>query len=133
MPLPVVCESPELFLEMDALLIIQRWAGNLTRPVEVRTSYKGIQCDVKIKPIIPLVDPTAPTPCERDILDTLRASDRRMLQPELVEALEADHGESTIVKALAKMVRDGRLNNVNKRGYGLAGAKPSIEHHGDGS
>jgi hypothetical protein len=68
----------------------------------------------------------APTTCERDIIDLIRAAGRRVLQPEIMDVLtkadrrERRHGESTVAKSLARMVRDGRLTHVTRRGYGVA-------------
>lgn len=128
MPLPV-CETPELLLECDLAALVIRWRANVTRRLEVKFSYGGARAFLVLEPetAIPLVNlRDAPTECERDIVETIRSAGRRLTQPEVIEALAKAnkiHGDSTIVKALARMVKDGRLTQVKRRGYGIAEVK----------
>lgn len=124
MPLPV-CETPELLLEVEAATLLIRWrVAACGRRIEAEHVDRGVRCRIILEPdIIPIVGTIpsdAPTECERAILAAIRAAGRRLLTPEIVIALEDRHGESTVGRTLARMVRDGRLTNVNRRGYGIA-------------
>lgn len=63
--------------------------------------------------------------CRDDILATLREAGRRLTTQGLIDAMEAAsrvYGESTIKNTLARLVRDGDLDNrtdTNPRGYGF--------------
>jgi hypothetical protein len=65
------------------------------------------------------------TPCSKDILYVLGEAGHRMTTPEILSALDTSeliHGETTVKLALAKMVKDGVLDNrpdANPRGYGI--------------
>lgn len=86
-------------------------------------TFRGWKCTVLIEPdpaSIPILKPEdIPTPCEADILTTLRDAGRRMLRPEIINALEDRHGESTLEKSLAKLVRLGKIDRVVRRGYAI--------------
>jgi hypothetical protein len=63
------------------------------------------------------------TPCEADALAVVRAAHRKLTKPEIelrLEALGQAHGDSTLLRALARLVRDGLLTNAHdRRGYGV--------------
>lgn len=127
MPPPIVSETPELFLEMDALKIIQRWAGHLTRVVQVTTAYKGVQCEIRIQPtMIPMIDVDVKmTPCESDVLSVLQAAGRRLTHAEICEQLEVAkhyHGSRTVSDALGALAERGlivRPRVGTRDGYGI--------------
>lgn len=89
----------------------------------VTHSHKGWRCTIVVEPdpaSIPILKPNdIPTPCEAAVLYLLRSTGRRMLRPEIVAALEDQHGESTIEKSLAKLVKLGKIDRVNRRGYAI--------------
>lgn len=112
-----------LLLECDAARVLIDFAGAL-EPMAVSHTNRGWRCTiiVEIDPAsIPIIKPEdIPTPCEAAVLSLLRSTGRRMLRPEIVSALEADHGESTIEKALARLTRLGKIGRVIRRGYAIA-------------
>jgi hypothetical protein len=63
------------------------------------------------------------TACEADVLAVVRAAGRRITKPEIdlrLETLGRAHGDSTILRALARLVRVGQLSNAHdRRGYGV--------------
>ena len=64
-----------------------------------------------------------PTACETDLLSVLRAARRKLTKPEIdlrLESLNRVHGQSTILRTLARLVRTGTLTNSHDgHGYGL--------------
>jgi hypothetical protein len=72
-------------------------------------------------------DEYAPTPTDRQILDTLRDVGHRLMTGELLAEMascELKPSRSTVTKRLALMVKSGRLTKDPKarpRGYGLPG------------
>jgi hypothetical protein len=115
-------ETPELLLECDLAALLLRWRDCVTRPVTATVCLGGLVGTVTLTPshaITVVHDDDIPTPCEAAILRLLSDGQRR-LRPAIVDALERDHAESTIVKALARLVKSGRLNRVNRRGYAIA-------------
>ncbi|WP_149113303.1 Rrf2 family transcriptional regulator [Limnoglobus roseus] len=65
-----------------------------------------------------------PNPCSRDVLAILEAAEGPLVLPDIRQRLENReqlHGESTVRKVLAAMVRAGILTNPGHRaGYSLA-------------
>jgi hypothetical protein len=112
-----------LLLECAAAQILIDFRGVL-EPASISHTFRGWRCTVIIEPdpsSIPIIKPEdIPTPCEAAVLYLLRSTGRRMLRPEIVSALEDDHGESTIEKALAKLVKFGKITRVVRRGYAIA-------------
>jgi hypothetical protein len=64
-----------------------------------------------------------PTACEADLLSVLRAAGRNLTKPEIerrLDTLGRTHGDSTLLRTLARMVRTGVLTNAHDgHGYGL--------------
>lgn len=66
-----------------------------------------------------------PSQCEEDVVTVLTDAGHRMTQEQVCGALSTSPyvwGESTVKQALARMVKDGRLNrdpDANPKGYGL--------------
>lgn len=63
------------------------------------------------------------TACEEDLLAVVRAAGRKITKPEIdlrLESLGRAHGESTVLRSLARLVRIGFLTNAHdRRGYGI--------------
>lgn len=65
------------------------------------------------------------TECQRDILDAVRAAEKRLTGEDIKRALQAAeklHGDSTINHTLAEMIKAGLLTNRKDsygKGYGL--------------
>ena len=112
----------KLLLECAAARVLLDFSGVL-EPAVMSHTFRGWRCTIVIErdpASIPLIKPEdIPTPCEAAVLYLLRSTGRRMLRPEIVSALEADHGESTIEKALAKLVKFGKIDRVTRRGYAI--------------
>lgn len=121
---PLVC--PETILEGTAYSILSEWYG-VREPIKVTVS--GCQCEVTVivRPLgIPIVGSIGEAPmteCERDVIDTLKDAGRSLTTSKIIDAMIKAgklHGESTVVKALARMVKLGALQNKGRRsGYSL--------------
>jgi hypothetical protein len=111
-----------LLLECAAAQILIDFRGVL-EPAVISHTFRGWKCTVLIEPdpaSIPILTADQiPTACEAAVLYLLRSTGRRMLRPEIVAALESDHGESTIEKSLAKLVKAKKIDRVNRRGYAI--------------
>lgn len=116
---PPIVDAPELLLELYAYRVILDWRDGLSRPIACDVAHSGLRCRIMLSPgVIPVL---LPTDCERDILDVL-VGGVRLRQADIIAALARAgkiHGDSTVVKALARMVKDGRLGHEPRRGYAV--------------
>jgi hypothetical protein len=80
-------------------------------------------------PAIPPAPPRPFTLCERDLLAVVRSSGCRLTMPQIRARLDQRgqlHGESTLLRALARLVRVGHLTNAHdRRGYAVPDAAPA--------
>lgn len=113
-----------LLLECEAARVLLRFADVL-EPVTLSHRYRGWVCTIVIEPdphSIPILTADQiPTQCEADILRVLRDAGKRLLRPEIVRQLDNDHGESTVTRSLARLVKLGKVQHVVRRGYCLPG------------
>ncbi|WP_149114718.1 Rrf2 family transcriptional regulator [Limnoglobus roseus] len=90
--------------------------------VRVRLAAADSACPVPVAAPPPTT--FRPNPCSRDVLAILEAAEGPLVLPDIRQRLENReqlHGESTVRKVLAAMVRAGILTNPGHRaGYSLA-------------
>lgn len=101
------------------------WLGVTGPPRSVVVRHSGLKVTLTVERdhSIPIIDVL--TDCERDVLDVIRAAGRRLKREAILDALaRADkiHGESTVARALASLVKRRQLDNPGRRaGYGIVG------------
>ncbi|QEL18847.1 hypothetical protein [Limnoglobus roseus] len=103
--------------------------GNVLRLRLAATAHPGVVTAVTGAPAEGRPEPFCATECSRDLLGVLRASDGPLVLSAILARLESRnqlHGESTVKRALAAMVRAGVLANPGHRvGYSIAGVGQS--------
>lgn len=84
-----------------------------------------LKCRLDVFPLVGAAESGEPwlTPCERDCFEVVQDAGRRITGPDLRRVLESRqqiHGESTIAKSLARLVKLKLITPGNKRdGYGV--------------
>lgn len=124
--MPEPLSTPELLLELYAYRVIADWPS-VDREVTACVKHRGVEVAITLRPVgIPVVG-TLPalTPCQRDVLEVIANSERRLTRPEIQDTLDKSdriHGESTVRTALAELVRLGFIESPGagrNAGYGL--------------
>lgn len=131
--------NPYATLLETALAILQE-AGNAPPSLSLRLSPGGgLSFSFELPPATTPSPARAAVPeltlCERDILAVLEAAERRISTAEILRRLEAagkQHGDSTVQKALARLVRLGRTTASRRtpRGYAVFPLVPAADGRG---
>lgn len=115
--------APTLILERQAYEILLDWLGETREAVECVVAHSGLRVSVRVEPyrLIPIVVPF--TECERDIMAAIHSAGRPLTRTKIIKVLAREgkfHGESTIARALAGLVKRRHLVNEGRQsGYRL--------------